>query len=236
MSHINKSFVHGENFKCGENVIIEEDVVVGDDVRLGHNVTLKSGTRVMNNVALADYVKTTGICLIGNDVTVRTGTCISKSVIINDKAFIGPGVMTNHTRNVMHCRELPEYQLITKIGYGAIIGSCVSLIAGLTIGSNVVVAAGSNVYKDILEPGIYGRNPVEKIKELDCEFILAKPIDYVDYEFDLGLLKKYLPKWIGFRKREKFEERAGNLGFRSCGGLPSEDTLTELNIRQMREG
>jgi len=198
MVQIHSSFIHGSNFKCGENVIIEEDVAVGDDVKLGHNVTLKSGTRIMNDVKLADYVKTTGVCIIGNGVDARTGACISRSVIINDNAFIGPGIMTNHTKNVMHKRNLKEVRLITKIGYGAVIGSMSSLTAGLTIGDNVVIAAGSNIYKDILEPGIYGGNPVRKIKDLDPEYLLERPDDYVEYEFDETLLRKYLPKWIGF--------------------------------------
>lgn len=200
MNDIHSSFIHGSNFKCGFNVIIEEDVIVGDDVKLGHNVTLKSGTRAMNDVTLADYVKTTGVCIIGNGVGARTGACISKSVIINDNAFIGPGIMTNHTKNVMHKRNLKEVQLITRIGYGAVIGSVASLVAGLTIGDNVVIAAGSNVYKDILEAGIYGGNPVKKIKDIDPAFILKRPANYQEYEFDEELLKKYLAKWIGFVK------------------------------------
>ncbi len=197
---IHSSFIHGENFRCGENIIIEDDVIVGDDVELGHNVTLKSGTRIMNDVTLADYVQTTGICIIGNGVGARTGACISRSIIINDNAFIGPGTMTNHTKNVLHKRNLKEVQLITRIGYGAVIGSMSALIAGLTIGDNVVIAAGSNVYKDILEPGVYGGNPVRKIKDLDPEYILQKPESYIDHEFDIELLRKYLPKWIGFEK------------------------------------
>lgn len=198
MNYIHDSFVHGANFKCGFNVIIEENVIVGDDVKLGHNVTLKSGTRVMNDIDLADYVKTTGICIIGNGVGVRTGACISRSVIINDNAFIGPGIMSNHTKNVMHKRKLKEVQLITRIGYGAVIGSMTSLIAGLTIGDNVVIAAETNVYKDIPDAGVYGGNPMRKLKDIDPEYALKRPADYKEYEFDLAELRKYLPKWIGF--------------------------------------
>ena len=201
MNHIHSSFVHGENFKCGENVIIEEDVVAGDDVHIGHNVVLKSGTRVMNSVVLSDYVKTTGLCIIGNGVDARTGACISRSVIINDNAFIGPEVMTNHTKNVAHRRpHLRESQLITRIGYGAVIGSDSSLVAGLTIGDNVVIAAGTNVYKDVIEAGVYGGNPIRKLKDLDAAYLLARPTGYVDYEFDLDLLRRYLPNWVGFTR------------------------------------
>lgn len=173
-------------------------MIVGDDVKLGHNVTLKSGTRVMNDVDLADYVKTTGICIIGNGVGVRTGACISRSVIINDNAFIGPGIMSNHTKNVMHKRKLKEVQLITRIGYGAVIGSMTSLIAGLTIGDNVVIAAETNVYKDIPDAGVYGGNPMRKLKDIDPAYALKRPANYKEYEFEPEQLRKYLPKWIGF--------------------------------------
>ena len=199
MNYIHTSFIHGDNFRCGQNVIVEEDVVVGHDVRLGHNVTLKSGTRIMNDVNFGDYVKTTGLCIVGNHVGVRTGACVSKSVIINDWAFLGPGIMTNHTKNVCHGRpHLREVQLITTIGYGAVMGSMSSLVAGLAIGDNVIIAAGSNVYKDILEPGIYGGQPLRKIKDIDTDFILERPANYVPYDFSVALLQKYLPKWAGF--------------------------------------
>jgi len=198
--NIDQTFIHGANFKHGFNVIIEPDVTVGDDVTLGHNVCLKSGTRVYSDVQLADYVKTTGLCIIGNQVAIRTGACISRSVIINDKAFIGPGVMTNHTKNVMHQRDLTERQLITEIGYGAVIGSMVSLLAGIQVGPNVVVAAGSNVIKNILKKGIYGGNPVRLLRELDEAYILPVPTHpsaYQEYSFAPALLGKYLPKYQG---------------------------------------
>ena len=201
MHSIHDSFVHGSSFQHGNYVTIEEDVVVGDDVRLGHNVVLKSGTRIMNDVHLADYVKTTGLCLVGNGVDARTGACISRAVIIEDNAFIGPEVMTNHTKNVAHKRpHIKEVQLITRIGYGAVVGSDSSLIAGLTIGDNVVIAASTNVYKDLIEPGIYVGNPLRKIRDLAPEFILRRPPDLNEYSLPVDLMRRYLPNWIGFAK------------------------------------
>lgn len=41
---------------------------------------------------------------------------------------------------------------------------------------------------------------MRKIKDIDPAFILKRLANYKDYEFDLELLKKYLPKWIGFVK------------------------------------
>ena len=93
----------------GHFCVIEKDVKVGDNVVLGDFVKLKSGTRIGDNVNLADYVKTTGLCYIGNNVNIRTGSCISKSVIVEDNTFIGAGVMSSHTRNVYHMRpKMPK--------------------------------------------------------------------------------------------------------------------------------
>jgi len=197
---ISRTLIYGASFSCGDNVIIEKDVIVGDNVKLGHNVTLKSGTRILDNVILGDYVKTTGLCIIGNHVSVRTGACISKAVIVNDKAFIGPGVMTNHTKNVMHMRGMREYQMITEIGYGAVIGSMASLLAGVKIGDNVVVGAGANVCCHLLEPGIYVGNPARWVKPLDDGYALE---GHTRHLFTEDMLRKYLPGWVGFLEEFK---------------------------------
>nr|WP_273542732.1 DapH/DapD/GlmU-related protein [Vibrio fluvialis] len=47
------------------------------------------------------------------------------------------------------------------IGYGAII------LPGVNIKDNVVVAAGSVVVNDIIEPGVYAGNPAKKIKNIE---------------------------------------------------------------------
>lgn len=194
MNLINKPFKHGENFKIGDFCIIEPDVIVGDNVSIGNNVTLKSGTRFRNNVKFADYCKTTGLCYLGNNVNVRTGATISKSVIVEDNVFIGPGMMTNHTKHVVHMRpNLEERQLITHIGYGSIIGSMVSMVAGVRIGDNVIIGASAVVTKDVLEPGIYIGNPIRKLKELPKEYYIEKPANYEEYKFSKEMLKKYLP-------------------------------------------
>lgn len=196
-SYIADDFKHGKNFEHGFGCIIESDVIVGDNVTIGHNVILKSGTRIMNNVNLADGVHTTGICIIGNNVMVRTGSCISKSVIINDYAFIGAGIMSSHTRNVYHGRpNMERKQLITRIGYGCIIGSRTNLTAGVRIEPGIIVGYDSNVTKDLsFKNNIYEGNPAWGKKEIKpgSPWIIDIPEDYKEYEFDKEMLNKYLP-------------------------------------------
>lgn len=160
---ISEDFKHGSNLKLGFGVIIEPDVIVGDNVKLGHRVTLKSGTRIGNNSVVDDHCITTGACIIGNNVNVRTGATISRATIIEDLAFIGPGVITNHTKHVGHGRpRVTSDPLITYIGFGAIIGSQVSILAGVYIAPWTIIGGGAVVVKDIYVHGVYVGSPALK--------------------------------------------------------------------------
>jgi acetyltransferase-like isoleucine patch superfamily enzyme len=173
---IDKSFIHGDNFKFGQNCIIEKDVIVGNNVTLGHNVILKSGTRFGDNIEFADLCVTTGACWVGNYVVFRTGAILSKSVIIEDKVFYGPGVVTNHTKHVSHMRpSMRKEQLITYIGYGSIIGTQASIVAGVKISPLTIIGGGGVVVKDLIEAGVYVGNPVKKIMGVPDEYKIDIP-------------------------------------------------------------
>ena len=203
-SWIAKDFEHGANFQHGLNCIIEPDVKVGDDVSLGHDVHLKAGTRVHNDVEISDHCMTTGIAIVGNHVRVRTATCISKSVIINDWVFIAAGTMSSHTKNVYHGRpNMEKRQYVTNIGYGAIIGSRVNMMAGVTIAPGSIVGYNANVVGSLLDAhGIYINKPhpwatLQRIIEPSDPWYIPVPEDYQPYQFDAEMLKKYLPFYQG---------------------------------------
>lgn len=177
-SIIHPSFRYGKNFKIGNFCVIEEDVIVGDNISLGNYVMLKSGTRFGNNVDFADCCVTTGACWVGNNVAFRTGAILSKSVIVEDNVFYGPGVITNHTKHVSHARpNMKKEQTVTNIGYGSIIGSQVSILAGINISPLSIVGGGSVVVKDLIEQGVYVGNPVKKIMKLPKEYKIDLPLN-----------------------------------------------------------
>jgi acetyltransferase-like isoleucine patch superfamily enzyme len=198
MQKISNDFIHGEHLTLGHDVIIEKDVRVGDNVKLGHRATLKSGTIIGDNTIFDDHCISTGACYIGNNVNVRTGAIVSKATIIEDYAFIGPGVITNHTKNVSHGRQdkIRDIQLLTYIGYGSILGSQASILAGVEIAPLCIIGGGTVVVKNILEDGVYVGFPAQKKMDLPEEYRMDLPTNaglmYMTQEvFDH--LKKYMP-------------------------------------------
>jgi acetyltransferase-like isoleucine patch superfamily enzyme len=199
-SFIAEDFVHGANFEHGLQCIIDPDVVVGDDVKLGHRVHLASGTRVFNDVDIADDCVTTGVCVLGNHVRVRTDSCISRSVIVDDWVFIAAGIMSSHTKNIDHARpRAPKRQLITRYGYGCVIGSRTNTSAGITVAPGAIVGYGSHVVVDLEVPnGVYYNDPhpyatLQRTLGPDNPYYVDIPSDYVPHEIAPDLLEKYLP-------------------------------------------
>lgn len=195
---ISNDFIHGDNLNIGYQVIIESDVKVGDNVKIGHRVTLKSGTVIGDNSIIDDHCITTGACYIGNQVNIRTGAIISKSTIIEDYSFVGPGIITNHTKHVTHGREdkIQGEQLLTYFGFGSIIGSQASILAGIYIAPLAIIGGGSVVVKDVMDKGIYAGSPAKKIMELPDNYIMDEPVNsgsiYLNEDI-LNHLKSYIP-------------------------------------------
>ena len=207
-------FEHGDNFEWGIHVVIEPDVTVGDNVTLGHNVVLKSGTRIGDNVDFADYCRTTGLCIIGNNVNVRTGATISRGVIVEDYCFIGPGVMTNHTKHVNLGRsDVPKVQYVTRIGFGSVVGSQSLLLAGVRLVPHVILGGGSVVVKSVYEPGVYVGNPLKKLGGVPEEYwidIDNESTAMKDHFFNAQLVQKYMPELVNELPHKNIAEGGGD--------------------------
>ena len=93
-------------------------------------------------------------------------TCMSIGGIeIDDNVQIGPNVTIvtdNHdatNRMVLKCKKV-------HICNNAWIGACASIMPGVTIGENAIVAGGAVVTKDVPANAVVGGNPAKVIKML----------------------------------------------------------------------
>jgi acetyltransferase-like isoleucine patch superfamily enzyme len=195
---ISDDFTHGTNLTLGHDVIIERGVHVGDNVKIGHRVTLKTGTIIGNNSVFDDHCISTGACYIGDNVNIRTGAIISRSTIIEDYVFVGPGVITNHTKNVNHGRAntIKSNQLLTYIGYGSILGSQASILAGVFIAPLSIIGGGAVVVKSILEEGVYVGHPACRKMDIPSNYRMQLPPNAGSMYMTNGIierLKMYMP-------------------------------------------
>ena len=91
-------------------------------------------------------------------------------VYIGDNVMIGPGTListVNHPMSPMGRRRHLGIVKPVHIGNDVWIGGNVTILPGITIGNNVVVAAGAVVTKDVPDNSLVGGVPARIIRTLE---------------------------------------------------------------------
>jgi acetyltransferase-like isoleucine patch superfamily enzyme len=122
----------GSDTVVGHHTLLRSFVLVGDRVQLGHNLTVERETR------------------IGDDVRCSPGSHITSSCVLADHVFLGAGVRTVNDRHLIwRDPERKPDLLAPRFELGAKVGSGATILAGVTIGKNALVGAGSVVTGNI---------------------------------------------------------------------------------------
>lgn len=109
---------------------------------------------------------------IGNDFTGNHNLTILdiREVYIGNNVMIGPNTLittVGHPLSPKGRRQYHAFAQPVRIGNDVWIGGNVTILPGVTIGNNVVVAAGAVVTKDVPDNTLVGGVPARKIKETE---------------------------------------------------------------------
>ncbi|MBP3198600.1 MAG: sugar O-acetyltransferase [Eubacterium sp.] len=109
---------------------------------------------------------------IGNNFTGNHNLTILdiREVYIGDNVMIGPHTLittVGHSLSPMSRRKHMAFAKPVHIGNDVWIGGNVTILPGVTIGNNVVVAAGAVVTEDIPDNCLVGGVPARKIKDIE---------------------------------------------------------------------
>lgn len=132
--------------KVGEDVVIMPTFTCDN----GKNIFIGNNFLANNNVAILDIEK----------------------VEFGDNILIGPNTVittVNHPLDAKQRREHFAFAEPIKIGNDVWIGSNCTILPGVKIGNNVVVAAGAVVTKDIEDNSLVGGVPAKLIRKLEKE-------------------------------------------------------------------
>jgi acetyltransferase-like isoleucine patch superfamily enzyme len=134
----------GEGSLLRAGSVVYERVEIGARVETGHHVMIREETVIGDDSVIGSHTVIDGRVRIGSRVRVETGVYIPPYTRIGDDVFIGPrAVFTND-------RYPPSNRLQgPTIERGAVIGANATILPGVTIGEEAVVAAGSVVTRDV---------------------------------------------------------------------------------------
>lgn len=167
-----KFFGKGVNGMAAEG--IDDDVEVGEGTRVYGRVNLY-GCKIGKNCNIGSFVEIRKNVVIGNNCKIQAFAFIPEGVTIEDNVFIGPHACFTNDKYPRACKRDgslmgPEDWKLEKtlVKKGASIGANATILCGITIGENSMVAAGSVVTKSVPPNTLVRGNPakiVGNIKE-----------------------------------------------------------------------
>jgi len=162
----------GKNVRIGIGVVIEKGCKIGDNVIIGHHVVMRPKTIIGNDSVIGHLCVFEGCSIIGSRVLIHAQCHITKDTLIEDDVFIGTGVSTTNTNRIVHGRPYELNIMGPRILRAARVASGVTLLPGVTIGSNALIGAGAVVTKDVPDNQVWYGNPAQYVKDVDSTEIL----------------------------------------------------------------
>ncbi len=146
---------------------------IGDGTSIWHWAQVREGASVGRGCVIGKDVYVDVDVSIGAACKIENFATIYRGVRIGDRVFVGPHVcFTNDT----YPRAVsPDWQVVpTSVEDGASIGANATILCGITIGRNAMVAAGAVVTKEVPPHALVAGVPA-KVMGWVCE--CGRPLD-----------------------------------------------------------
>jgi UDP-2-acetamido-3-amino-2,3-dideoxy-glucuronate N-acetyltransferase len=154
-------------------VAIAPDVKLGTNVRLGKFLNLY-GCEIGDETRIGAFVEVQKNATIGRRCKISSHSFICEGVTIEDRVFIGHGVMfinDTYPRATSASGELQTEQdwkvEPTRVRMGASIGSGATILSNVVIGEHAIVGAGSVVTRDVPARSVVAGNPARVLRTLN---------------------------------------------------------------------
>ena len=142
--------------QIGEGTRIWQFCVVLSEAVIGKNCNICAQVLIENDV------------VIGDCVTVKSGVQLWDGARIEDRVFIGPNVTFTNDLLPRSMNKDYECRGIT-LRKGCSIGANTTLLAGIEVGENAMIGAGSVVTRDIPDNTLAAGNPYRVIRKITEE-------------------------------------------------------------------
>ena len=164
----------------GPNCIIGTHVVIYRGCCIGTKVLIADLSTVRENVSIGDFtivgrgVAVENFCKIGRYVKLETNVYVTAYSEIEDRVFIAPCVATSNDNFVGRTEERFKHFKGATIRKGARVGVHATVLPGITIEKDTLVAAGALVTKDTPAKKIVAGVPAKVFRDVPEEQLLEK--------------------------------------------------------------
>jgi len=152
---------------------VSASALLGDGTQIWHWAQVREGARIGRDCRLGKDVYVDVDVVIGDECKIQNFAALYKGVTLGDRVFIGPHAC--FTNDPYPRAVSPKWQVVsTKVDDGASIGANATILCGITIGRDAMVAAGAVVTKDVPPHALVAGVPAQVVGWVcDC----GRPLD-----------------------------------------------------------
>jgi len=164
--------------KIGSGCIIGAQVVLYRGCDIGQNVLVADLSSIRENVTVGDFtivgrgVAIENSCRIGRHVKLETNAYITAYSVLEDRVFVAPGVVTSNDNFVGRTEERFKHFKGVTVKKGGRLGANATILPGVIIHEDALVAAGALVTKDVPAGKIVAGVPAEIFRDVPAEQLL----------------------------------------------------------------
>ena len=160
----------GSNCVISAHVILYRGTKIGNQVMIGDFVSIREQNIIGDQTIIARLISMEPRTVVGQRVRTAAVTHLTSDMVIEDDAFIGSHISTTNDnkmgRGVAGAYKGPH------IKRGARIGSNATLLPGVVIGEQAVVAAGAVVTRDVPDRKVVMGVPAKVVRDVPEEELL----------------------------------------------------------------
>ncbi|QTL97694.1 N-acetyltransferase [Iocasia frigidifontis] len=164
--------VIGNGALIGTGVVIYAGSVIGADVLIADLATVRENVSIGNNTIVGRNVAVENCCKIGANCKLETNAYLTAYSVLEDDVFIAPSLVTTNDNFVGRSRERFKYQQGVTVKKGGRIGANATILPGITINEESLVAAGSVVTEDTPARKIVMGVPAKVYRDVPAEQLL----------------------------------------------------------------
>jgi UDP-2-acetamido-3-amino-2,3-dideoxy-glucuronate N-acetyltransferase len=164
--------------RIADESIVGTGSVIYAGAQIGRKVLVADLATVRENVVVGDFtivgrgVAIENECRIGRWCKLETNVYITAYSILEDRVFIAPGVVTSNDNYVGRTEERFKHFKGVTVKRGGRIGANCTILPGVCIGEDALVAAGSVVTKDAPAGQIVMGSPAVSWRPVPTEQLL----------------------------------------------------------------
>jgi acetyltransferase-like isoleucine patch superfamily enzyme len=159
--------VIGQGCVIGVGAVLYCGSKIGDNVLIGDYVSVREDCEIGDNCLIARFVSINYNSKIGNNVKIMDATYITGNMLVEDRCFISMHVVTANDNALGRLPYSEDRVRGPTIREGSAVGANASLLPGVVIGKNCIIAANCLVTRSVPDGKVVMGIPGKIVRDVD---------------------------------------------------------------------